>query len=405
MAAGDRSAAPLLHSRRVAPAIPDVLCQSPCGAGAAAGPAHCCHTAGCQTQPVRHQRHKTGTNTVALLAGVSVGAGERRSQNGRCGDPSSWPALIGCSENHWTGPGTKIVRRIDPHIQPAALSDHQYSLDRRDKSQVGCAPGGAQPYGRRTRACGPCGCAVRVAAAGPCGWEFGPCGWELYVRYPSKLRGACGSRSRLSAPISRPFRSSVPVAGRFWFRWPPAGSRCLAISRFPVPGSRFPVPGSRFPEPLQLVPVPLLDSVPRCSPAGNPARAACLAPAFAGWSWFRWPAGSRCLAAGWFRFRWPADRGSGGRPPPGPAVGHPWLGRPVVFISPTDREFRTRDDGSPAPATCGESSAPAGGDAAVNPHVRVSASARAGRTELPGSSFEGTSARQPFLATSASICS
>jgi hypothetical protein len=344
VAAGDRSAAPLLHSRRVAPAIPDVLCQSPCGAGAAAGPAHCCHTAGCQTQPVRHQRHKTGTNTVALLAGVSVGAGERRSQNGRCGDPSSWPALIGCSENHWTGPGTKIVRRIDPHIQPAALSDHQYSLDRRDKSQVGCAPGGAQPYGRRTRACGPCGCAVRVAAAGPCGWEFGPCGWELYVRYPSKLRGACGSRSRLSAPISRPFRSSVPVAGRFWFRWPPAGSRCVAISRFPVPGSRFPVPGSRnrfswFRYPFWILFLAVLRQVTRpgllvlplllrAGPgsggrpvpvawrsAGSGSGARLVLVPVAGW--FPLPGGRLVPVpvAGRSRFRWPATTRPSGRPP------------------------------------------------------------------------------------------
>jgi hypothetical protein len=327
VAAGDRSAAPLLHSRRVTPAIPDVLCQSPCGAGAAAGPAHCCHTVGCQTQPVRHQRHRTGTNTVVLLAGVSVGAGERRSQNGRCGDPSSCP-------------------RIDPHIQPAALSDHQYSLDRRDKSQVGCAPGERSRTGegpaRADRAGAPCGLRLRGRAGG----SSGRAGWELYVRYPSKLRGACGSRSQLSAPISRPFRSSVPVAGRFWFRWPPAGSRCLAISRFPVPGSRFPVPGSRFPVPGSRFPVPgsrfpvpgsrfpVPGSRNRFSWFRYPFWILFLAVLrwvtrsgllvlpllFAGWSWFRWPAGSRCLAVGWFQFRWPA--GSGGRPIAVPVAGH-----------------------------------------------------------------------------------
>jgi hypothetical protein len=227
----------------------------------------------------------------------------------------------------------------------------------------------------------------------------------------------------------------VPVAGRF----PLLGDQPVPGSRFPVPGSRFPVPGSRFPVPGSRFPVPgsrnrfswfrypfwilflavlrwvtqsgllvfplLLRAGPgsggrpvpvawRSAGSGSGGRLVCR---------FQWPAGS---GGGRSRFRWPATTRPSGRPP---LVGPPRC----LHLSYGNREFRTRDDGSPAPRNvrgefrtcgrrCGGNPARAGKRIRTcggqNPHVRDEPNSLA-----PPSM--GTSARQPFLGISASICS
>jgi hypothetical protein len=180
-----------------------------------------------------------------------------------------------------------------------------------------------------------CGCgAVRVGVRAVRGGSY-TCGIpqsseELVAPAPScRLRspGRSGPRFRWPAGSGSGGHRPVPVA------WRSAGSRFpVPGSRFPVPGSRFPVPGSRFPVPGSRFPVP--GSRNRFSWFRYPFWILFLAVLrwvtrsgllvlpllFAGWSWFRWPAGSRCLAVGWFQFRWPA--GSGGRPIAVPVAGH-----------------------------------------------------------------------------------